>query len=452
MKIDLAIKNGKIVTGDNIVDAGIGVNNGEFVAISTEEALPEAKKVIDAKGNYIIPGVIDEHVHILDMELAETFENYTTGSTAAAAGGVTTVCEMPLGVPPTTTLEHLEKRKVIAEKKFLVDYAFWGGAIPGNVHEIPRMVEAGVIGFKGMMSGSVPGVFEVMDDGMLLDAFRAIAECGSVATVHAENDAIINHLQKKLKAAGRKDIFAYFEGSPIIQEIEAISRAAMFAKEANCRLHIVHVSCPQGVDLITRRREEGQDITCETGPHYLALSQEDGERLGPYLRFAPPVRTKAETEVLWVRLAQGKILTLGSDHGPHPKEEKEKGWENIWEAGNGALALETFLPVMLSEGVNKGRITIHQMVSLMCENPAKIFGIFPQKGTIQVGSDADLVIVDMEKEWKIDAQKFHSMHKHSAFDGRDIKGKPVLTMVRGKVVSEDGEVVGEPGYGKFVRP
>ena len=314
------------------------------------------------------------------------------------------------------------------------------------------MVDAGVIGFKGMMAGSVPGVFEVMDDGMFLDAFRMIGECGSLATVHAENEAIISHLQARLRAEAKNDIYAYFEGSPVIQELEAISRAAMLAHEMNCRLHVVHVSCPRGVDLIASKREDGQEITCETGPHYLALSQEDGERLGPYLKFAPPVRTKAETEILWGQLAKGKILTLGSDHGPHPKENKEKGWTNIWEAGNGAIALETFLPVMLSEGVNKGRISIQQLVSLMSENPARLFGIYPQKGAIQVGSDADLVIVDMNREYTIDAQKFHSLHKHSPFDGLQARGIPVLTMVRGTVVAEEGNVMGEPGYGKFVRP
>jgi allantoinase len=452
MKVDVVIKNGKIVTGDSIVDAGIAVKDGKIVAIATDATLPEAKKTIDAKGNYIIPGVIDEHVHILDMDLADTDENFVTGSTAAAVGGITTVCEMPLGVPSTTTLEVLERKKEIAAGKFLVDYAFWGGVVPGNIDEIPKMVDAGVIGFKGMMSGSVPGVFEVLDDGNLLDSFRKIAECNSIATVHAENDAIINHLQAKLKAEGKNDIFAYFEGSPVIQEVEAISRAAMLANEANCQLHIVHVSCPQGVDLITKRREDGQNITCETGPHYLALSQEDGKKLGPYLRFAPPVRKKADTDVLWRRLEQGKILTMGSDHGPSPKEFKEKGWANIWDTGNGAIALETFLPIMLSEGVNKGRISIQQLIALLCENPAKLFGIYPEKGVIQVGSDADLVMIDLERDWKIDAKKFHSMHKHSPFDGWDIKGKPIMTMVRGKVVAEDGEAIGEPGYGRFVRP
>ncbi|MBW1737019.1 MAG: allantoinase AllB [Deltaproteobacteria bacterium] len=452
MEVDIIIKNGKIVTPSSIVEAGIAIDKGRFVAIAEEQNLPTAREVVNAKGNYILPGIIDEHVHTLDMGMAETNENFITGSMAAAAGGVTTVFEMPLCIPATTTLRAFQQKREVADKKFIVDFAFWGGAVPGNIDEIPKMVDAGAIGFKAMMAGSVPGVFEVLDDGMLLDAFRMIADCESVATVHAENEVILNHLMKKMKAESKKDIHAFFEACPVLEEVEAISRAAMLAEEARCRLHIVHVSCPQGVEIVYKRREEGREITCETGPHYLALSQEDGDRLGPYLKFAPPVRSKEETEKLWEQLAEGKIEALGSDHGPHPKENKEKGWADIWEAGNGAIALESFLPVLLSEGVNKGRISIQNLVSLVCENPAKLFGIYPQKGTIQVGSDADLVIVDMNKEGVIDAQKFHSLHKHSPFDGLEIKGMPVLTMVRGKVVAEEGNVTGEPGYGKFVRP
>jgi dihydroorotase-like cyclic amidohydrolase len=206
------------------------------------------------------------------------------------------------------------------------------------------------------------------------------------------------------------------------------------------------------VDLINQRRERGQRLSCETGPHYLTLSREDGEKLGPYLKFAPPIRSKAEREQLWRQLTEGKIESLGSDHGPHTKENKEKGWTNIWEAGNGLLGLETFLPIMLSEGINKGRISIQRLVSVMCENTAKLFRIYPQKGVIEVGSDADLVIVDLDKEYVIDAKKFHSLHKHSPFDGWKMKGMPILTMVRGEVVAEDGEIVGRPGYGRFVRP
>lgn len=451
MEADVLVKNGKIVSSGSIIEAWIAITKGKFIAVANDEQLPVAQKVIDAKGRYVLPGVIDEHVHLMDMEMA-AFENFTSGTAAAAAGGVTTVFEMPLGMPPVVSLNVFEEKRAIAEGKALVDFGLLGGAVPGNIDEIPRMVKAGAIGFKAMMAGSVPGVFEILDDGMLLDFFKKIADCDSIATVHAENDAIIKNIEKKLKSEGRNDIHAFLESRPVIEEVEALSRAALLAEEAGCRLHVVHVSCPQGVDLINRRKEGGQKLSCETGPHYLALSMEDADRLGPYLKFAPPVRSKAETEQLWKQLAEGKIESLGSDHGPHTKENKENGWINIWQAGNGVLGLETFLPIMLSEGINKGRISIQKLVSVMCENTAKLFCIYPQKGVIQVGSDADLVIVDLNEEYVIDAKRFHSLHKHSPFDRLKAKGMPVLTMVRGEVVAENRKIIGKPGYGKFVSP
>ena len=448
MEVDVVIKNGKVVTTNSILEAGIAIDKGRFVAIARNQELPTARKVIDAKGNFVLPGIIDEHVHMQDMGRSAV-DDFIAGSTGAAIAGVTTVMEMPLTIPPTTTLETFEEKKEVAAKKFIVDYALYGGAVPGNIDEIPKMAKAGAIGFKAMMAGSVPGLFEILDDGMLLETFRVIADCKTVITLHAENEAIINYLENKLKAAGRKDVRAFFESRPILEEVEAISRAAMLAKEAGCHLHIVHVSCPQGIDLIYQKKVEGQLLTCETGPHYLVLSEKDMDRLGPYIKFAPPVRSKPETEKLWQQLADGKIDTLGSDHGAHAKGDKEKGWANIWEAGNGAIGIETMLPVMLSEGVNKGRISIQKLVSFVCENPAKIFGIYPQKGVIQVGSDADVVIVDMEKEYVIEAEKLHSKQV-TPFDGFKVKGKPVLTMVRGEVIMENGQVIGKPGYGKFV--
>lgn len=451
MSVDVVVKNGIVVTPEGVFRAGLAIDGGKFVAIARDSELPSAKQEIDAQGNYILPGIVDEHVHILDMGMSDS-EDFITGSAAAAAGGVTTVMEMPLTIPATTTLEAFLEKKEVASRKFIVDFALYGGAVPGNTNELPKMVEAGAVGFKAMMTGSVPGLFEILDDGALLEAFRVIAECGSVITLHAENDAIISSCERKLQAEGRKDIWAFFESRPIVQEVEAISRALMLARETGCHLHVVHVSCPEGIELIHQARLAGQKVTSETGPHYLALSQEDGERLGPYLKFAPPVRTKKHTELLWQQLAAGKIDALGSDHGPHPKQNKEKGWENIWAAGNGAIALETTLPVMLSEGVLKGRITLERLVTVLCANPAKLFGIYPQKGAIRVGSDADLVIVDLNREYTIRADRFHSKHKHSPFDGLRVKGMPILTMVRGHVVMQDGQVVGRPGYGQFVAP
>jgi allantoinase len=451
MSVDVVIVNGKLVTSDSVIEADLVIDGGKFTAISMGQPLPDAKRVVDAEGNHVLPGVVDEHVHFQDMGRSAVAD-FIESSTAAAIGGVTTAMEMPLTIPATTTARAFEEKRKVAEEKFIVDFALYGGAVPGNLDELPKMVSAGAVGFKAMMAGSVPGLFEILDDGLLLDTFNVIGECNSIITVHAENEAVISNLESRLKAAGRTDAAAFFESRPVVQELEAITRAAMLAAETDCHLHVVHVSCPQGIDLISQRKEEGQRITAETGPHYLLLSEEDAHRLGPYVKFSPPARSKKETERLWKQLADGKVDTLGSDHGAHEKENKEKGWNNIWDAGNGALGVETMLPVMLSEGVNGGIISIQQLVSLISTNPAKLFGIYPQKGAIQVGSDADVVIVDLNREHTIKSENLHTRQKHTPFEGLVVRGMPVLTMVRGETVMENGKVVGKPGFGRFVRP
>lgn len=448
---DVLIKNAKIVSSQEIIEGNLYIRDEKIAAVSKELLDEGAAKVIDAAGKYAMPGVVDEHVHIIDMGQPE-LGKYELDSGGAAVGGITTVLEMPLSMPPSTTLENFKKKEERASNAFVVDYGLYGGAVPGNIEEMYKINDAGCIGFKSMMAGSVPGMFDVADDGSLLEIFRAIKAMDSTIGVHAENDALIHIEEQHLKAQGRKDITAYLDSRSEFQENEAVRRAIYLNSDPECRLIIVHASNPGAVDIINQAKAEGHNVHCETGPHYLALCKEDGPKVGPYMKFAPPARDKAQTDILWQQLAEGKIDTIGSDHGGHTKENKEKGWTDIWQAGNGALGLETSLPVMLTEGVNKGRITMQKLVEVMCENPAKLFRIFPKKGTLQVGADADVVLVDLDKEYTVDASKFHSVVKHSPFNGFAVKGAPVLTMVRGTVVAENGEVVAQPGHGKMVWP
>lgn len=448
---DVLIKNGKIVSSQGTTEGNLYIKNKKVAAISSE-LLPEgAAKEIDARGKYLLPGVVDEHVHIIDMGQRE-LGTYELDSASAAVGGITTVLEMPLSSPPSTTLSYFRQKAERAAEAFVVDYGLYGGAVPGNLEEMYKIDEAGCIGFKAMMAGSVPGMFEVVDDGQLLDVFRVIKELDSTIGVHAENDALIGSLEKRLKEAGKCDMKAFFASRPIFQENEAIQRAIYLNSDPECRLIIVHVSNPYGVKMIHEARGQGHNVHCETGPHYLNLCEEYGDKIGPYMKFAPPARKKALTDLMWSQLMEGKIETIGSDHGGHLKENKEKGWKDIWQAGNGALGLETSLPIMLTEGVGKGRITMEKLVEVMCENPAKLFRIYPQKGSLQVGADADVVIVDMEYEYTVDASKFQSYQKHGPFDGFQIKGAPIMTLVRGSVVADQGEVLGRPGDGRMIRP
>lgn len=448
---DVIVKNCRVVSSQGTIEADILVKDGRIAAISEEPLAAEAARTIDAAGRFVMPGVVDEHVHIIDMDLKEVYGRFELDSESAAVGGVTTIIEMPITFPPTTTLEAFLEKKKQGEQRLKVDFALYGGGVPGNLSEIRKMHDAGAVGFKSMMAASVPGMFDAVDDGQLFEIFQEIAACGSVIVVHAENEMLIQTLQKQLKAAGRKDLAAYEESQPVFQENEAIQRALLLQKEAGCRLIVVHVSNPGGVELIHRAQSEGQDVHCESGPQYLNLTMDDAEKVGPYMKIAPPVRSAELNAVLWEQLAKGYIDTLGSDHGGHPVENKEGGWEDIWMASNGALGLETSLPMMLTNGVNKGRVSLERLVEVMCENPAKIFGIYPQKGTLQVGSDADLLILDLEiEDRKVDASQFRSLLHYSPFDGRPVTGAPVLTMIRGTVVAENGEVLVDQGFGQFV--
>nr|AAL55412.1 L-hydantoinase HyuH [Arthrobacter sp. BT801] len=447
---DVIVKNCRIVSSEGITEADILVKEGKVAAISSEGLNDEVQETIDAGGKFVLPGVVDEHVHIIDMDLKDQNGRFEFDSESAAVGGITTIIEMPITSPPTTTLEAFLAKKKEAGDRLKVDFALYGGGVPGNLSEIRKMHEAGAVGFKSMMAASVPGMFEAVTDGELFEIFQEIATCGSVIVVHAENETIIQSLQRQLKEAGRTDMAAYEASQPAFQENEAIQRALALQKETGCRLIVLHVSNPDGVQLIHQAQSSGQDVHCESGPQYLNITAEDASRIGPYMKIAPPVRSAEMNARLWEQLEKGLIDTLGSDHGGHPKENKERGWDNVWDASNGALGLETSLPMMLTNGVNRGRLSLERLVEVMCENPAKLFGIYPQKGTLQVGSDADLVIVDLEVDDKVDASEFRSLLKHSPFDGMPVTGKPVLTMVRGTVVAENGKILVEPGFGQFV--
>lgn len=447
---DLAVTNAKIVTDGMIREGNLYVKDGKIAAITDTNTELKAEKTIDTKGKYVIPGVVDEHVHIIDMGLQE-LGRYEMDSAGAAICGITTILEMPVSKPVTATLEAFQEKMERASTSFCVDYGLYGAAVPGNLEELEKMHDAGAIGFKCFMVNSAPD-YSFVDDGELLDIFDKVKSLDSIIAIHAESAAIIERLESKIRAEGRKDIRAFFDSRPIYAENSAVQRAVFLQERSNARTLIVHASNPEAVRIVQAAKRKGLDVHVETGPHYLCLNEDTGKEKGPYMRFAPPARSKDVTEALWNEVAKGNVETIGSDHGGHTKETKESGWKDIWGAGNGALGLETSLPVMLSEGVNGGRISIQQLVEIMCENPAKLFKIYPKKGTLSIGADADFNILDLEKEFTIDASKFKSFQKHSPFDGFSGKGLPVLTAVRGKVVAENGELKISPGYGKMIRP
>ena len=274
---------------------------------------------------------------------------------------------------------------------------------------------------------------------------------GNVIGVHAENEWVTTYLGKQMRESGRTDRASWTQSRPPETELEAIQRACYWAKVSGGNLHIVHVTIADGIRAIAQAKRDGIHVTAETCPHYLFFDEQDFERLGPAAKCAPPLRSRENVEAMWQCVAEGLIDTIGSDHSPCNWEEKAKGLDNVWKAWGGISGIQTMLPALLSEGVNKRDLPLPQLMKLLATNPARLFGVYPQKGTIAVGCDADLVIVDLNREWTLSADQLFYKNKHSAFVGYSFKGAVDRTFVRGQTVYQNGQITVEPGFGQAVR-
>jgi len=442
--VDLVVKNGKIVTSTEIYEAGLAIDNGKFVLIAKDSLLPKADRVIDAKGNFILPGVIDVHTHIQDPGFPER-DDFIWGSKAAAAGGVTTYLDMPTNIPITTTVEAFNVKKKLGEKKSITDFGLWGAPDYNNLENMKELADVGVVGFKAFMTKSVQ--LEGIDTGKLLEIFKMAKKVDRFVSIHAECTEIVEIYTERLKKAGRKDYKAISEARPVISEVEATVRAITLAKEAGNKVYFVHQSTPAVLPPIVSAREEGYPIYTETCPHYLFFTKEDHDKIGGRSVMYPPLREKEDVLELWRAVSDGRISIVSSDHAPNRIEDKDR---EVWDVVAGVPGIETLLRVMLSEGVNKGRISLPRLVDVLAETPARFFGLYPRKGVIRIGSDADLVIVDLKAEEKITINKLHYKCGFTPFEGYTLKGKPLVTILRGEIIAEDGDVIGKPGYGQFI--
>jgi allantoinase len=428
---------------------GVAAQDGRVVAVGRDETLPDADQVVDAKGNYILPGVIDGHVHFREPGL-EYKEDIQTGSLAAVMGGVTTCIDMPNTKPPTGNPEIVGLKHRRVEETSYCDMGQIGLLVNENVDQLIPMRDAGVVGYKCFL-GETIGNIPAPDDGLLVEAMGIIASTGLRIGFHAENNDIMQHLIRKYKAMGRTDARAHLETRPVLAELESIQRLALFGKFTGCKVHVYHLSSADGADMIGEWRQKGVDITTETGAHYVFLDNGEYERQGSVVRMNPPVRGKAEHgDRLLESLKNGKVTMIATDHSPHTKEEKLN--DDIWKAISGFVGVETSVPMFLTEAVNKGRMTLQEYVRVSSYNPAKTWNMFPQKGILAVGSDADITIVDLKKEGVIEADKLHSKNTVSPFNGWKVKGMAVATIVRGNVVMQDGTLVAKGAVGKPVFP
>jgi dihydroorotase len=454
MKADLVIKNGWVVAPAETVRGGVAISGGKFVAIGTDQCLPDAKEMIDANGRHILPGIIDAHVHFRDPGVTHK-EDFATGSTAAVCGGVTTVVDMPNQIPPTETAEQVEVKKRIAESKSMCDFAVLGVVHQTNADDILPMAKAGAIGFK-IFFGETIGNLPFPDDGMCIEVFSNITKSGIPLCVHAENRQIQHYWTNKLKSEGKNDPIYWERSRPFLCEAESVAHLIFLAENFGTKLHIVHASSKQAAQMVKDAKARGLRVTAETAPHYLLRDADEMAKVGPLLKMNPPVRSRDHGEALWEGLLMGTIDMIATDHSPHTFEEKGCDRNGkmlkpaIWECISGFCGTETAVSVMLTE-VNKGRMTLNHYVKVASENPARVWQMFPKKGAIRLGSDGDVTIVDMNKEATIDGEKLHSKNTPTPWHGWKVKGMPVYTIVRGNVQMKDGEPIGKV-VGKMQTP
>ncbi|MFP9192474.1 allantoinase AllB [Natrialbaceae archaeon A-CW1-1] len=451
MTVDLVVRNGTVVTPAGAsIDAGLAIEDGTIVAVGQSDQLPEAARTLDAAGNVIVPGIVDCHIHNREPGL-EYKEDWESATRAAAAGGVSTVVGMPNTDPVIDRPEHLELKFDRGEASAHVDFQSFVVVTSENLERISALDEAGALGYK-IFLGSTVGDVPPPNDGEIIEAMERIRETGKRLGFHEENGEIVDYTTEQFKTDGKNRPIDFARSRPVIAEREAIERMCTFAEETGAKIHMYHVSSGSGAEAVARGKDRGIDVTAETCPHYLWFTEDVLREKGNVARIQPPIRNADERDRLWAALENGAIDSIATDHAPHTAEEKlvDDPFGNTWDAISGFVGLETEIPVMLSF-VADGRLTLEEWVYHHSVRPAQIWGMYPQKGSLQVGTDADVTIVDPDLEWTLeDPSELHSKHPVTPFEGESFTGKAVTTIVRGEVVYDDGEVVGEAGFGTRV--
>lgn len=450
-KFEVIIQGGRVVLPHGVEKVDIGIQGGVITAIAPELHADEATLLYSAEDQLVFPGVVDAHVHFNEPGLAE-WEGFMTGSAALAAGGITTYIDMPLnGVPPTTTKHGWESKMSAAAGKSYVDYAFWGGLVPNNEGELRFLAQAGAAGFKAFMSepgGEGDEIFTRTDDKALIRGMSVIAELGGVLALHAESNEMTDALAFARISKGRVEAKDYLASRPPEAEAEAVTRALIYARETGCRLHFVHISTARSVELITEAKLSGLDVTVETCPHYLVLTEEDVVSKGAAFKCAPPLRSKQEQDLLWEALLSGSIDMIASDHSPCPPSMKDT--DHFFQIWGGIAGAQSTLLLMLEEAYLKRNAPLPLLASLLAAEPARRFGLDLCKGEIAIGKDADFAIVSMNESYTLTQEEIRYRHPISPYMDRTFSCKIKATFSRGIQIYDDLHGLINQRLGRFI--
>ncbi len=447
MSFDVLIRGATVVGAGVKRQSDLGFADGLIAALEPELSGPAAEE-IDAVGMYVLPGVIDGHVHMNEPGRAD-WEGFETGTRALAAGGATTAIDMPLNAhPPTVTGAAFDEKRRCLERSAHVDIALWGGLVPGGVEAMDELAARGVVGFKAFMCASGIDDFPAVDDLTLYDGMCRAATLGLPVAVHAESEVITAGLAQRARADGRTAIRDFIASRPAVAELQAIARAIALADESGCSLHVVHVSTGRGVALVAAARARGVDVSCETCPHYLVLTEEDAEVLGNVAKCAPPLRPREQTAALWQALQDGTLPMVASDHSPAPWALKSG--DDAFAAWGGISGCQTMLSLLLTDGCDRRGLPLELIAAATSGYVARRFRL-PGKGRIEPGADADLVLVEPDASYQLSAEDLEYRHRHSPFVGRTVSARVTRTLVRGRTVFADGKIVGPPA-GRLVTP
>jgi len=437
------IENGRIILNDRPANANIVIENDKIISVGKKKPRNFDLR-IDAHRKLVLPGLVDAHAHIYDPMFPNR-EDFTSGTSAAAAGGVTTEIDMVL-TTPVDTADRVRTKIRQGETKSLIDFSLHAGMM--NLSNLPNIKEIASLGVRSFKTFTCKPYYA--DDYTLMSLLRETENYSSILNVHAEDEQTANQNYEKLIANDRKDPLAHLEWKPNVAEERAIENIVNLTRTLNARLHISHLSTAEGAAIVKNAKRKHVHVTAETCPHYLTFTSRDMKKQGPYLKMNPSLKTQRDVDFLWKSLRDGSVDIVTSEHAPGERAEKEVGWTNIWQAWGGVPTIETMLPVLLSEGVNKKRINLSTLQRICSEKPAKIFGLYPRKGALKKGSDADLVVVDLKTTRKVRGERLHYKVGWTPYENWILKGWPTLTMVRGKVVFENEQITGKIRQAKFV--